>query len=114
MVNMGRIYSYRQDMVSARNSFSRAVEADPKSFEARLGLGETDRRNGDAAAALRELKIAEQLDPANPRTHYFLAQLYRKLGQQPSADREMAEFQRLQSEIAVAKTRKTEELVPID
>jgi len=79
-----------------------------------LGLGETDRGNGDMTAALRELKIAEQLDPANPRPHYILAQLYRKLGQQPSADREMAEFQRLQSEIAVAKTRKTEELVPID
>ena len=114
MVNMGRIYSYRQDLMNARGSFSRAVEADPKSFEAHLGLGETDRGNGDMTAALRELKIAEQLDPANPRPHYILAQLYRKLGQQPSADREMAEFQRLQSEIAVAKTRKTEELVPID
>src|SRR5437773_1008515 len=114
MVNMGRIYSYRQDLENARRSFSRALQADPKSFEARLGLGETYHREGSATDALRELRIAEQLDPANPRPHYILAQLYRKMGERPSAEREMAEFERLQSEIAAAKTRKTEELVPVD
>jgi tetratricopeptide (TPR) repeat protein len=114
MVNIGRIYSYRQDLANARHNFARALKADPNSFEAHLGLGETYHREGSATDALRELRIAEQLDPANPRPHYILAQLYRKLGEPSSADREMAQFQRLQSEIAAAKTHKTEELVPVD
>jgi tetratricopeptide (TPR) repeat protein len=114
MVNIGRIYSYRQDLENASRSFVQALEADPKSFEAHLGLGEAYHREGATTRALGELKAAEQLDPTNPRPHYILAQLYSKLGERPSADREMAEFQRLQSAIAVAKTHKTEELVPID
>src|SRR5205814_5314265 len=52
LVNLGRIYAYKQDLENARRCFERATEAGPAMFEAHLGLGETWRRLGNEEGAL--------------------------------------------------------------
>ncbi|HEV2494985.1 MAG TPA: tetratricopeptide repeat protein [Terriglobia bacterium] len=113
-VNIGRIYSYNQDDRNAGQNFHRAVELDPKMFEAHLGLGEALRREGNLEKAAGEFRIAETLDPQYARTHYDLAQVYRKLGKSTLAEKEMAEFTRLQTRNAAQDTRRGRQLVPLD
>ena len=87
---------------------------DPAMFEAHLGLGEALRRRGDDEGALREFKIASQIEPSNPRPHYALSQVYRKRDRRELAAQEMATFERLQAHAALEKTRANRLLVPLD
>ena len=114
LVNLGRIYSYKQNLASAESCFRQAIEDDPRMFEAHLGLGETLSRRGDEEGALREYKISAEIRPENPQPHYALAQVYRKRNRTEVARQEMATYQRLQAEAALKKTRSTRLLVPLD
>ncbi|PYV27440.1 MAG: hypothetical protein DMG24_04640 [Acidobacteria bacterium] len=114
LVNLGRIYSYKQDHDRAERYFERASRRDPAMFEAHLGLGEALRRRGDDEGALREFKIASQIEPSNPRPHYALSQVYRKRDRRELAAQEMATFERLQAHAALEKTRANRLLVPLD
>ncbi|MGH9405154.1 MAG: tetratricopeptide repeat protein [Terriglobia bacterium] len=113
-VNMGRIYLYRGDIQKAGECFRRAVTLDPGMFEARLGLGEALRRQNDDPDALREFEAATRIDPRNPRPHYQISQIYRKLGEKERAAVEMREFQRLQSLAGAAVLENNKLLVPRD
>lgn len=112
LVNMGRIYSYRQELENAERCFARAAQIDPGMFEAHLGWAETLRRRGEEPRALREFKTAVALEPDNPRPHYSLAQLYRKSDNKELATREMQAFQRLQARAATEKAKP--QLVPLE
>ena len=61
-------------------------------------------------AALRELKVAAQIEPDNPRPHYSLAQIYRKSQQKDLAALETETFERLQTRATAEKPQ----LVPAD
>jgi Flp pilus assembly protein TadD len=74
-----------------------AVKLDPSSVEARCQLGELALKNGQTAEALQEYKAAAKLDPQNPKTHFGLSRVYRRLGKTEDASRETELFQQLQS-----------------
>jgi tetratricopeptide (TPR) repeat protein len=114
LVNLGRIYSYKQDFARSEDCFRQAIEADPQMFEAHLGLGEALRRRGDEEGALGELKIASEIQPQNAQPHYVLSQIYRKHDRAELAREEMAIYQRLQAQAGREKTRVNRLLVPLD
>jgi hypothetical protein len=62
----GAIASRLGDTDRMVESFSRALERNPKNWYARLELGVALARRGDRAAALRELAEARRLDPREP------------------------------------------------
>ncbi len=113
-VNMARIYSYRHDLEHAAVYFQRAAKLDGQMFEAHLGMGETLHRKGADEEALRELLLASRIDPENPRPHYELSQVYRKLEKKDLAQKEMATFQRLQAVAGAQKTAREQQLVPLE
>lgn len=114
LVNMGRIYAYQGDLPRAAESFRQAVTLDPGMFEARLGLGQALRGQNDDPGALKEFEAAAQIDPKNPRPHYQISQICKKLGKEDRAAAEMQEFQRLQSLADAAVNEKNSMLVPLE
>jgi len=113
-VNMGRINLYRDNVPKAAQYFRQAVSLDPGMFEARLGLGQALRRENDDADALKEFEAAARIDPRNPRPHYQISQICRKMGQKDRAAAEMQEFQRLDRLAGTAVTENNKLLVPLD
>jgi tetratricopeptide (TPR) repeat protein len=74
-----------------------AVKLDPSSVEARCQLGELALKNGQTREALEQYKVAAKLDPQNPKTHFGLSKVYRRLGKTEDASRETELFEQLQS-----------------
>ena len=114
LVNMGRIYLYQDDVQKAAECFRQAVTLDPGMVEARLGLGQALRGQNDDPGALKEFEAAVRIDPKNPKPHYQISQLCRKLGEKDRAAAEMQEFQRLQSLARTATIETNKLLVPLD
>ena len=51
---------------------------------------------GKPTEAVTYLESASRNDPLDATVHYQLATLYRQLGRSPDADRELAQFRKLQ------------------
>ena len=58
----------------------RAVALNPQSFDSRVELGRIYIEAGKLAEARNELELAVRLDPGQERAHYFLAQVYARMG----------------------------------
>src|SRR5579859_386180 len=114
LVNLGRIYLYQNDFQKATECFRQAVSLDADMFEARMGLGQALRRQDDNPGALKEFEAAVRIDPRNPKPHYQISQVCRKLGEKDRATAEMQEFQRLQSLAGTAVLENNKLLVPLD
>ncbi|MHB8653741.1 MAG: tetratricopeptide repeat protein [Terriglobia bacterium] len=114
LVNLGRIYLYQDDVQKATECFRQAVSLDADMFEARMGLGQALRRQDDNPGALKEFEAAVRIDPRNPKPHYQISQVCRKLGEKDRATAEMQEFQRLQSLAGTAVLENNKLLVPLD
>jgi tetratricopeptide (TPR) repeat protein len=114
LVNMGRIYLYRDNVQKAAECFRQAIRLDAGMFEARLGLGQALRRQNDDLDALKEFEAAARIDPKNPRPHYQISQICSKIGEKGRAAAEMEEFQRLQSLARTAAIETNKLLVPLD
>jgi predicted Zn-dependent protease len=67
----------------------------PQYFAARLALGQAQFELGASAAAIAELEQAVKLAPGSPQTHFMLSRAYARAGRRADADRERAEFTRL-------------------
>lgn len=81
----------------AEAAFRKAIALDPKLAEPRLGLAKVLREQHRAREALTILEPARAGAPQNAAVHFLLAQLYRELGRPADAQREMDDFNRLQS-----------------
>ena len=92
---IGFICELRDDLGSARQFFSRALQLQPDHAMAHLSLGSVLLAMGEQEAAFPHLLAAARLDPSNPSVHYKLSLVYRKLGHTSDATRESAEFQKL-------------------
>jgi tetratricopeptide (TPR) repeat protein len=86
-----------------RNKFSEglpyareAVEAQPDDFAARHAYGRLLLGAGEVEDAVRQLEAAIRLAPDSPQSHFALARAYSRAGRKPDADREHAEFERLE------------------
>jgi len=75
-----------------------AIALDPALAEAHFQLGVVLSDQGEDAPAIAELQQTTALQPAWAEAHYRLAQLYRRTGQSDKAQRELADYQRLQSQ----------------
>lgn len=84
----GTVLSYLGDTAGAAAALRVAVEADPKDFEAQLGLGAVLHTNRDLAGAREHLQRALQLKPDSTVARYEWARLERTEGQVEAAARD--------------------------
>jgi tetratricopeptide (TPR) repeat protein len=73
----------------------KALALAPESADAHYLLGRCELETGDATAAVRDLERARDLAPGSPAVHFNLARAYSKTQRSADADRERAEFERL-------------------
>jgi tetratricopeptide (TPR) repeat protein len=75
----------------------------PQEESLRRALGEAYAASGDMPRALDELKTAEKLDGKDGEVHRALADVYRKMGRDADAAREMQEYKALEGKPAGGK-----------
>jgi tetratricopeptide (TPR) repeat protein len=88
-------YLRRSDWESAKPWAHRAVELDPRGFAARRALGQVLLETGNTAESIAQLEAGVGLAPDSPSMRFMLARAYQKAGRQADAQRERAEFLRL-------------------
>jgi tetratricopeptide (TPR) repeat protein len=93
----------RQDPAEALATVDRALARCPRMAEARVDRGRALMRLDRNEEAVKELLIAEKADPAEPGTHFLLAQALRASGHPQEAQAQMQIFSKLE-ESARAKT----------
>jgi tetratricopeptide (TPR) repeat protein len=81
-----------------------AVAQAPTEFVARNALGQILLETGDLEGAIRELEQGVKLASDSPAMHFALARAYRRAGRNADADREQAEFTRLDRLVRGART----------
>lgn len=89
---LGEISARRSELKDAFAHYSRVVELQPNDADASLGLAKVLIAMSQPEALLEH---SAQLEPFNAATRYHLAAIYRKLGRDADARRELAEFQKL-------------------
>jgi tetratricopeptide (TPR) repeat protein len=77
-VMLGRLNNYLHNTPEAEKSFNKALEIDPSSEDALVGLAERYGQMGDAKQAAEKLKTAAEKSP-NARTLYALGKAYEDL-----------------------------------
>jgi predicted Zn-dependent protease len=85
----------RSDWDAAKPWAQRAVELDPRDFTARRALGQVMLETGNTADSIAQLETGVRLAPDSPSMRFMLARAYQKAGRQADAQRERAEFLRL-------------------
>ena len=80
---------------SAAGFGKQALALAPLSPEAHYLLGRSELELGDAQAAIHELEAASRLAPGSPAVHFNLARAYSKAQRPADAERERAQFERL-------------------
>jgi tetratricopeptide (TPR) repeat protein len=88
-------YLRRSDWDAARPWAQRAVELDPRDFTGRRALGQVLLETGSTAESIGQLETGVRLAPDSPSMRFMLARAYQRAGRQADADRERAEFLRL-------------------
>jgi tetratricopeptide (TPR) repeat protein len=88
-------YLTRGDAPSALPWARKAVATAPNAFAARKALGQALLETGDIDGAIEELQIGIKLAPKSPGLHFTLARAYQRAGRLDDAERERAEFTRL-------------------
>lgn len=95
MLQIAFEYIKRSDWATARTWASKAAETAPDNFAARQALGQVLTELGELDEAIRQLQAGIAMTPDSPALHYSLARAYQKAGRSEDAERERAEFVRL-------------------
>ncbi len=85
----------RSEFAEAKPWAEQAVQEAPTQFIAHNALGQVLLATGDIDGAVRALENAVKLAPDSPSMHFALARAYRAAKRTADADREQAEFTRL-------------------
>jgi tetratricopeptide (TPR) repeat protein len=88
-------YLRRSDWESAKGWAQRAVDLAPRDFTARRAIGQVLLETGSVAESIAQLEAGVRLAPDSPSMRFMLARAYQKAGRQADAERERAEFLRL-------------------
>ena len=88
-------YLKRSEWESARPWAKQAVDLDARDFTARRALGQVLLETGDTAGSIAQFETGVRLAPDSPSLRFMLARAYQKAGRQEEAERERAEFLRL-------------------
>jgi predicted Zn-dependent protease len=89
-------YLKRSEWEAARPWAQRVLELDPRDFAARRALGQVLLETGDTAGSIAHFETGVRLAPDSPSMRFMLARAYQKAGRQADAERERAEFLRLE------------------
>lgn len=79
----GRLHS--DDLDIEQKYMKKAVELDPKLFEARLGLGQSYLSGKQYREALGQFEVCEKLKPSDPIVKFRIADVHQKLGDHKKA-----------------------------
>jgi tetratricopeptide (TPR) repeat protein len=96
MVQIAQELLKQRDLETATRWATDAVRLAPRNFVARRVLGQVKLEASDVAGAIAELETAVKLEPDSPSVHYTLARAYQRAGRSADAERERAEFTRLE------------------
>jgi tetratricopeptide (TPR) repeat protein len=96
MVQIAQELLKQRDLEAATRWANQAVHIAPRNFVARRVLGQIKLEANDLAGAITELETAVKLEPDSPSVHYTLARAYQRAGRSADAERERAEFTRLE------------------
>jgi Flp pilus assembly protein TadD len=88
------------DQSGAEKEYSEAERVNPNNGQVLLEMARMLITRGDLAGALGRLKRAAELMPSAPPVHYQLGILYRRMGQNDTAEQHMNLFRQLQAEQA--------------
>ena len=97
-------YIKRSEFAEAKPWAEQAVQEAPNQFIAHNALGQVLLATGDVEGAVRALENAVKLAPDSPAMHFALARAYRAANRGADADREQAEFTRLDRLIRQQRT----------
>ena len=86
-----------QDKARAIELLKRAIALDGSSVEALYQLGNIELADGQLEAARKNLERAVQVNPDDSRPHFALSRVYRRLGRNSDADRELESYQKLKA-----------------
>jgi predicted Zn-dependent protease len=95
MLQLAFEYLKRSDNAQAKTWAEKAAQADPGSFVAHKALGQALLELGDTEGAIKHLERGVQLAKDSPALRFQLAKAYQKAGRTADAQRERAEFVRL-------------------
>jgi tetratricopeptide (TPR) repeat protein len=96
MLQIAQELMKRGELETAASWATKAVAIAPRSFMGRHVLGQIKLERNDVAGAIADLEAAVRLEPSSPSAHYALAKAYRRAGRTKDAERERAEFTRLE------------------
>ncbi len=103
MLSLAFEYFKRSDFASAKDWATQAVTADPGNYMAHKALGQTLLDMGDTDGAIKELEAGVNIAPTSPTVRFQLAKAYQKAGRSADAERERAEFSRLDRQLRAAR-----------
>jgi predicted Zn-dependent protease len=88
-------YLKRGEAATALPFAKQAVDAAPKAFQSRKALGQALLETDDVETAIKELQMGIGLAPQSPGLHFTLARAFQRAGKLEEAEKERAEFMRL-------------------
>ncbi len=100
---LGLLYKNQGEWDKAISHFERVRARDADDPYVNYNLGQTFLKKGDYEKAEELLRRVVELDPINAAARYNLATTLIRLGRSQEAQRELAEFQRLKSELKVSE-----------
>jgi predicted Zn-dependent protease len=86
----------RGEAAKARPYAEEAVRLDPQHFAVHLALGQVWFESGDLPKAIAAFERGAKLAPGSAQAHFLLARAYGRAGRSAEAERERAEFRRLE------------------
>jgi tetratricopeptide (TPR) repeat protein len=92
---LGLIAKQEADTRTAVAEFEKTLQSAPRFVAALEALGPLYLEQGETEKALEVLERASQINPQRQSTHYQLASVYSRLGNEEKAKFHLSEFQRL-------------------
>ena len=93
----------RSEWEAAKTWAERVVELEPRDFAARRALGQALLEIGNTAGSIEHLETGTRLAPDSPSMRFMLARAYQRAGREADANRERAEFLRLERLVRTKK-----------
>jgi tetratricopeptide (TPR) repeat protein len=95
MLQIAFEYLRRSDWEAARPWAQQIVDLDPNDFAGRRALGQVLLETGSTTESIEQFETGVKLAPDSPSMRFMLARAYQKAGREADAQRERAEFLRL-------------------
>jgi tetratricopeptide (TPR) repeat protein len=105
------ILEQRESPEEALADVEKALNICPNLMAARVDRGRALMKLDRHAEAVKDLEAAEKSDPAEPSTHFLLAQTYRALGRTQEAQAEMKLFSKLEESARAATAERAKQLL---